>query len=100
MLAKERLETFHSRQVGFQIDVGTADVNSTAFVVVPVDHEIGPVSFGDLMIRLQLSKRGALVVGVREPSGKEVINPPKSFSVKPRSLLIYLAKAPLLKAPD
>ena len=58
-----------------------------------------PVSFGDLLIELQLSKRGGLVIGVRAPSGKEVINPLKSHVVEPGSLLIYLSEAPLLAPP-
>jgi hypothetical protein len=47
-----------------------------------------PVSFGDLLIELELSKRGGLVIGLRAPSGKEVINPPKNYVVEPGTLLI------------
>ena len=51
-------------------------------------------------IEMKLSKRGGLVVGVRTPDGKEVINPPKSLVLQPGSLLIYLAEAPLLEPPS
>ncbi len=58
-----------------------------------------PVPFGDLLIELRLSKRGGLVLGLRTPSGAEIINPPKSDLVEPGSMLIYLAEAPLLEPP-
>ena len=58
-----------------------------------------PVRFGDLMARMRLSQRGALVIGIRTPSGEEILNPPKDHVVEPGTLLIYLAEAPLLEAP-
>jgi voltage-gated potassium channel len=57
------------------------------------------VSFGDLMVRMQLSTRGGLVIGARTPSGEETINPPKSHMIDPGTLLIYLAESPLLEPP-
>lgn len=58
-----------------------------------------PVSFGELLIELQLSKRGGLVIGLRTPAGKEILNPPKSYMVEPGTLLIYLAESALLTSP-
>ncbi len=55
--------------------------------------------FGNLLIEMQLSKRGGLVVGLRTPSGEEIINPPKTFSVEPGSQLLYLSETPLLEPP-
>ena len=57
-----------------------------------------PVSFGELLVEMQLSKHGGLVIGVRTPKGEDVINPPKSLVLEPGSLLIYLAESPLLDA--
>ena len=59
----------------------------------------GVVPFGDLMVELQLSKRGGLVVGVRTPSGEEIINPPRSHLLEPDAQLLYLAEMPLLDPP-
>lgn len=59
-----------------------------------------PVPFGDLLVKMQLSKRGGLVIGVRTPSGEEVINPPKQYVVQPGTMLIYLSEKPLLAPPE
>ena len=59
-----------------------------------------PVSFGELLVRMRLTKRGGLVIGVRTPSGEEIINPAKDYVVEPRTLLIYLAEQPLLEPAD
>ena len=59
-----------------------------------------PVSFGDLMVELQLSKRGGLVVGLRTPSGEEIINPRKSQLLEPGTQLLYLAEEALLDPPQ
>jgi voltage-gated potassium channel len=58
-----------------------------------------PVLFGELLVRMGLSKHGGLVIGVRTPQGKDIINPPKSYMLDPGSLLIYLAESPLLTPP-
>lgn len=58
-----------------------------------------PVSFGELMIELALSKQGGLVVGVQLASGQEKLNPPKDFMVPPGARLLYLAEGPLLSPP-
>ena len=59
-----------------------------------------PVSFGDLMIAMQLSKSGGLVVGVRTPASEEIINPPKKLMLEPDTELLYLAEKPLLDPPE
>ena len=66
---------------------------------VPGDPE-EPLLFGDLLIKMKLSKRGGLVIGVRTPKGEDLINPPKSLTLEPGSLLIYLAESPLLAPPE
>ena len=58
-----------------------------------------PLLFGELLTEMALSKRGGLVIGVRTPGGKDVINPKKSLVVEPDALLIYLAEKPLLTPP-
>jgi voltage-gated potassium channel len=65
---------------------------------VPGDPE-EPLLFGDLLVKMELSKRGGLVIGVRTPKGEDLINPPKSLTLEPGSLLIYLAESPLLDPP-
>ena len=60
----------------------------------------GPQPFGELLRELKLSERGGLVVGLRTPSGRELINPPRSHVVEPDDIhLIYLAEEPLLDPP-
>lgn len=58
-----------------------------------------PVAFGELLVEMQLSKRGGLVVGLRTPDGDEVINPPKDYMLQPDAQLLYLAEQPLLDPP-
>jgi Trk K+ transport system NAD-binding subunit len=63
------------------------------------DPPASRISYGELLVRMQLSKRGGLVIGVRKPDGTEVINPRKDLMVDPGTLLIYLAESALLEAP-
>jgi len=58
-----------------------------------------PLVMGTLLVEMQLSKRGGLVIGLRTPQGDDVINPRKDYVVEPGSLLIYLAEKPLLSPP-
>jgi voltage-gated potassium channel len=58
-----------------------------------------PLNLGKLLVEMKLSKRGGLVIGVRTAAGEDVINPAKSYTVAPGSLLIYLAEEPLLEPP-
>ena len=59
----------------------------------------GSVLLGELLVEMQLSKQGGLVIGVRTVEGDDVINPPKAYVIEPGSLLIYLAEKPLLSPP-
>jgi len=65
---------------------------------VPGDPE-KPLLFGDLLVKMELSKRGGPVIGVRTPKGEDLINSPKSLTLEPGSPLIYLAELPLLDPP-
>ncbi len=58
------------------------------------------VRFGDLLVEMQLTKKGGLVIGVRNAAGEEIINPSKDYVVEPGTLLIYLAERPLLEPAD
>ena len=66
---------------------------------IPGDRQ-GPHSFGDMLIELQLSKRGGLVDGLRTKTGKEIINPPKSHMLEPGAEPLYLSEKPLLDPPS
>jgi len=57
------------------------------------------IEYRKLLLETALSKRGGLVIGVRTPSGDDIINPPNDYAVEPGTLLIYLAESPLLEAP-
>ena len=106
-------EVIETRKIGYSMVAhavgfhGTATAMSRLLIsgahnvyigVVPVSHS-EPVEFGRLLAELQLSKQGGLVVGLRRPSGEEIINPPKSTPVTPGTHLLYLAEKPLLEAP-
>jgi voltage-gated potassium channel len=106
-------EVIETRRIGFSMIAhavahhGTASTMSRVLLSgahnvyigrVPGDPERA-VTFGDLLTEMQLSKQGGLVIGVRSQRGEDVINPPKSLVLKPRSLLIYLAESPLLEPP-
>jgi voltage-gated potassium channel len=104
-------EVIETRKIGFSMIAhavgfhGTADTMSR--VLISGEHSVyigkipdpadKPEAFGELMIRLKLSKRGGLVVGLRAPGGREVINPAKNYLVQPGTQLIYLAEEPLLE---
>jgi hypothetical protein len=51
------------------------------------------------MAELQLSRQGGLVIGLRTPTGEEILNPPKSHRVLPGTQLLYMAEEPLLAPP-
>ncbi len=107
-------EVIETRKIGYSMIAhavgfhGTATAMSRVLISGAHNVYIGTipgerheaVSFGDLMIELQLSKRGGLVVGVRLPSGREIINPLKSQMLEPRTQLLYLAEKVLLDPPQ
>ena len=107
-------EVIETRRIGFAMVAHAVAFHGTATTMsrvllsgahsvyigrIPGDPK-GPVTFGDLLVDMQLSKQGGLVIGVRTPKGKDVINPPKSFVLEPGSLLIYFAEDPLLEPPS
>jgi Trk K+ transport system NAD-binding subunit len=107
-------ETIETPKIGFSMIAhavghhGTATTMSRVLISgshnvyighIPGDPE-SPVSFGELLVEMQLSKHGGLVIGIRTPDGEEIINPPKSQVIEPGTLLIYLAESPLLEPPS
>ena len=107
-------EVIETRRIGYSMMAHAAGYHGIATVMSGMllqgDHSvyIGKISdkidesmtFGQLMIDLQLSHRGGLVVGVRTPSGEEIFNPEKSFPIRSDMHLLYLAKEPLLEPPQ
>lgn len=106
-------EVIETRKIGYSMIAhavrhhGTATTMSHVLISgahnVYVGHVPGtpdePISFGELLVKMQLSKRGGLVIGVRTKSGEQIINPAKSYIVEPGTLLIYFAEEPLLEPP-
>jgi voltage-gated potassium channel len=107
-------EVIETRKIGFSMIAhavghhGTATTMSRVLLSGAHNVYIGhipdapekTVPFGELLAKMKLSKRGGLVIGVRALSGKEIINPTKSYIVEPGTLLIYLAETPLLEPPS
>ena len=107
-------EVIESQKIGFSMIAhavrhhGTATTMSRVLVSGAHNVYIGqipdafrePIPLGDLLVRMELSKRGGLIIGVRTPTGQEIINPPKDHIVVPGTLLVYLAEGPLLEPPS
>lgn len=107
-------EVIETRKIGYSMIAhavgyhGTAAAMSRVLIsgahnvyigTIPGDRK-EPVHFGDLMAELQLMKRGGLVVGLRLPSGEEIINPTRSRMLEPGTQLLYLAEKALLDPPQ
>ena len=106
-------EVIETRKIGYSMIAHAVGFHGTAtamsHVLISGSHSVyigkipgirkEPVPFGDLLVELQLSRRGGLIVGLRTPAGEEIINPPKSWPVLPGTLLLYLAEEPLLEPP-
>jgi voltage-gated potassium channel len=106
-------EVIETRKIGYSMIAhavryhGTATTMSQVLISGAHNVYVGkipdaprqPVTFGDLLVKMQLSKRGGLVIGVRTKSGEQLINPPKEYVVEPGTLLIYFAESALLEAP-
>ncbi len=94
-----------ARAIGFH---GTATTMSKVLLSGSYNVYIGrlpepltaPAAFKDVLSKAKLGKAGGLVIGVRTPGGKEVINPSRDSRVEPGSSLIYLAETPLLEPPE
>ena len=107
-------EVIETRKIGYSMIAHAVGYHGTATTMSKVlisgthdvyigkipDAPIEPEPFGKILIKLALSKRGGLVIGVREPSGEETLNPPKEKMIEPGTLLIYLSEQPLLEAPE
>lgn len=107
-------EVIETRRIGFSMIAhavachGTATTLSRVMLSGAHNLYIGripgdpaeTVTLGDLLIRMQLSKRGGLVIGVRTPKGRDLINPTKDLVLEPGTLLIYLAESALLESPS
>ena len=106
-------EVIETRRIGFSMIAHAVGYHGTAttmsrvllsgahnvYIGQPPKTPAAPVSLGDLLLSMQLSKRGGLVIGVRLPSGEDLINPPKSLILQHDALLIYLAESCLLDPP-
>lgn len=107
-------EVIETRRIGFAMVAHAVAYHGTATTMSKVllsgAHSVyigripgdlsAPVAYGDLLVDMQLSKQGGLVIGVRTPGGREIINPPKSLVLDPGSSLIYLSETPLLEAAN
>jgi len=106
-------EVIETRKIGYSMIAhaigfhGTATTMSRVLISGTHDIYIGKIPdapaeaapFGDILLKMQLSKRGGLVIGVRDPSGEETLNPGKDRMIEPGTLLIYLAEKALLESP-
>ena len=52
------------------------------------------------MREMKLAEEGALVIGIRLANGTEMINPDREHAIPKGTHLIYLAKQPILQAPE
>lgn len=107
-------EVIETRRIGYSMIAhavgfhGTATTMSNVLVSGAHNVYIGlvpnapsePTSFGELLNRAALGPRGGLVIGLRTPKGKEIINPARESAVEPGSMLIYLAEEALLEPPS
>ena len=107
-------EVIESRKIGFSMLAHAVRYHGSATamsrVLISGSHNVyvgeapvgqnESVTFGKLLSDMQLSKRGGLVVGLRTPSGEEIINPQKHVMVEPGTRLLYLAESPLLEPPN
>ena len=101
-------EVIETRRIGYAMIAHAVGFHGTATdmsrVLMDGTHNVyigkipgdrtAPFSFGDLLVELQLSKRGGLVVGLRTKAGREIINPPKSHMLDPGTELLYLSEVP------
>ncbi len=106
-------EVIETRLLGFSMLAhtirhhGTADTMSrvlqsgsyNAYVGLIPDPPGEPIRYGDLLVRMQLTKHGGLVIGLLPADGVEVFNPAKDFMVELGTHLIYLAETPILDSP-
>ena len=107
-------EVVETRRLGFSMIAhtaryhGTADSMSRLLLTGSYNPYVGLIPDGideetpyaQLLARLQLTSRGALVIGLYPPGAPAVINPPRDYPVQPGTHLIYLAEDPVLEPPE
>lgn len=105
-------EVIETRKIGYSMIAhavgyhGTATTMSRVLISGKQKVYIGdipnpprhPLPLVEVLARIELRRRGGLVIGLRMPSGQEIINPARDHPVEPGSRLIYLAEKPLLKS--
>lgn len=106
-------EVIETRKIGYSMIAHAVGYHGTASTMSQVllsgqhnvyigcvpDPSPGPERLRDLLIRLDLARQGGLVIGVRTPEGKDVINPGREYAVQPGTQLIYLSEKALLERP-
>lgn len=107
-------EVVETRRVGFSMIAhavrykGTADAMSEVLLAGSYNVYVGkipgglrkPVPYSALLVELQLTNKGALVIGLQRPDHKTEINPARDRMVQPGTYLVYLAEVPVLQPPD
>lgn len=107
-------EVVETRRLGFSMIAhtvryhGTADSMSRLLLTGSYNPYVGCIPggmsedepYGALLMRLALTSKGALVIGLHPPGKPAVINPARDFPVEPGTHLIYLAESPVLEPPD
>jgi hypothetical protein len=56
-------------------------------------------SYGELLLKMELTKQGGLVIGIRRASGESIFNPARTEALTPQTHLIYLSERPILDPP-
>ena len=87
---------------------GTADAMSRLLLLGSYNPYVGqipeefsePIEYTELLIKLQLTRKGALVIGLAPPGEQVVINPARDYLVLPGTHLVYLAENQVLAPPD
>ncbi len=106
-------EVVETRRLGFSMIAhtvryhGTADSMSRLLLTGSYNPYVGIIPremeeatpYAELLAELQLTNRGALVIGLYPPGEQAVINPPRDYLVKPGTHLIYLSEYPVLEPP-
>jgi voltage-gated potassium channel len=106
-------ETVETTRVGFSLLAHAIEVHGTAALVSELasvadlsiyvglrrDDLPGRTDFAALARHLK-ANTGAMLIGVRDPRlAEDAINPPDALVVTPETLLIYIAKKPVLPEP-
>lgn len=107
-------EVVETRRVGFSMIAhtvryhGTADAMSRLLLMGSYNPYLGiipdgvteEITYSELLVRLQLTAKGALVIGVQPPGEAVVINPARDYNILPGTHLVYLAEKQVLETPN